>query len=25
MNLMQKTLQEGLPSLNLVLDEERCE
>ena len=25
MNLMQKTLQEGLPALNLVLDEARCE
>ena len=25
MNLMQKTLQEGLPSLNLTLDEARCE
>ena len=25
MNLMQKTLQEGLPSLNLTLDEQRCE
>ena len=25
MNLMQKTLQEGLPSLNLALEEARCE
>ena len=25
MNLMQKTLQEGLPSLNLTLDEARCQ
>ena len=25
MNLMQKTLREGLPSLNLTLDEARCE
>ena len=25
MNLMQKTLQDGLPSLKLTLDEQRCE
>ena len=25
MNLMQKTLQEGLPALNLTLDEDRCQ
>ena len=25
MNLMQKTLQEGLPALNLTLDEQRCQ
>ena len=25
MNLMKKTLQEGLPSLSLALDEQRCE
>ena len=25
MNLMQKTLQEGLPALNLTLDEQICQ